>query len=191
MYVAVDTGGYGASSACGKCVSLIGTTGVTAVLKVVDQCPAGSNAMWCQTSHLDLSPTAYSKVEPSGPGAIDNTPGVPLSNTPGPVTWHYVPCPVTGNIVYDFATSNSFYLAMVIENGRYGIKSISYRPSGTTSWIAMGAPTNADPHWKVATNPPNPVDFQVTDEWNQVITDTNIRWGSSQVTGGSQFAQCN
>ncbi len=194
MYVALDTGNYGASTACGKCVSLTGTTGVAAVLRVVDQCPASSNTMWCETNHLDLSPTAYSKVEPSGPGAIDNTPNVPLSNTPGPVSWHYVPCTVTGPITYDFATSTaSVYLAMVIENARYGIKSVSYRQTGTTNWIAMGVPSNSDAHWKVASNPPNPIDFEVTDENNQVIVDTNIRWASSQVASpsGGQFAQCN
>jgi expansin len=196
MYAAIDTNNYGASTACGKCVSLTGTTGVTVTLTIVDQCPAASNAMWCQNAnHLDLSTSVYGTVEPGQPGSINNTPGHPITqaNYPGPVNWHYVPCPVgTSPIVYDFNTSSSGYLAMVIENSRYGIKSVSYRSSGGGNFNTMGAPTNADPHWKVTSNPPNPIDFQVTDEYNQVLIDTGISWsGGAKVNGRGQFAQCN
>jgi expansin (peptidoglycan-binding protein) len=182
MWVALSTNLYGASTACGKCIQITGTTGLSAVYRVVDQCPQGSNPV-CTTNHVDLNHQKYTVVEPSpAPGAINNSPGVPVK---------YVPCPVTGNIVYDFASSSSGYLAMVIENARYGIQSVSYRPSGGGGWSAMGAPSNSDAHWKVSSSPPNPIDFQVTDEWGQVLTDTNIGWGSSTVTGSGQFAQCN
>jgi expansin (peptidoglycan-binding protein) len=185
MWCALSTNLYDApspSGACGKCIQITGTTGQTAVYRVVDQCPQGSNSV-CTTNHVDINHQTYTKVEPSpAPGSIANSPGVPVK---------FVPCPVTGPIVYDFASSNSFYLALVIENARYGIKSVSYRPSGGGGWTAMGVPTDADAHWKVSSSPPNPIDLQVTDEWGQVLTDTNISWGSSQVNGSAQFPQCN
>jgi expansin (peptidoglycan-binding protein) len=132
---------------------------------------------------VDINHLTYATVEPSpAPGSIANSPGVAVK---------FVPCPVTGNIVYDFTTSSQYYLALVIENARYGISSVSYRSRGCGGWSAMQAPTDADAHWKVTSTPPNPIDLQVTDEWGQVLIDTNIQWGSGQVTGGGQFPQCN
>jgi expansin (peptidoglycan-binding protein) len=185
MWVALSTNLYDSpspSGVCGKCVQVTGSTGMTGVYRVVDQCPEASNPL-CTTDHVDINQQKYNVVEPSSaPGSIANSPGVSVK---------FVPCTVTGNIIYDFATSSTYYLAMVIENARYGIKSISYRASGASAWTVMGAPTDADAHWKVASGPPNPIDFQVTDEWDQVIVDTDISWGSSAVTSGSQFPACN
>ena len=184
MWVALSTNLYDApspSGACGKCVQINGTTGQSAVYRVVDQCPESSNPV-CTANHVDINHQTYALVEPSpAPGSIGNSPGVSVK---------FVPCPVSGNIVYDFATSNQYYLALVIENARYGIKSVSYR-AGCGGWSQMAAPTDSDAHWKVSSNPPNPIDLQVTDEWGQVLTDTNIQWGSAQVTSSGQFPQCN
>ena len=184
MWVALSTNLYDApspSGACGKCVQINGTTGQSAVYRVVDQCPESSNPV-CTANHVDINHQTYGLVEPSpAPGSIGNSPGVAVK---------FVPCPVSGNIVYDFATSNQYYLALVIENARYGIKSVSYRTS-CGGWSQMEAPTDSDAHWKVSSNPPNPIDLQVTDEWGQVLTDTNIQWGSAQVIGGGQFPKCN
>jgi expansin (peptidoglycan-binding protein) len=186
MWVALSTNLYDSptpSGACGKCVQITGTTGMTATYRVVDQCPSASNVMQCSTNHVDINQQKYSIVEPgNSPGAIANSPGVAVK---------FVPCNVTGNIIYDFATSNSYYLAMVIENARYGIKSVQYRATGSCNWSPMTAPTDPDPHWKVATSPPNPIDIQVTDEWGQMLEDTGVHWSASQVTGSGQFPQCN
>ncbi len=155
---------------------------MTGTYRVVDQCPAASNPL-CTADHVDINQQKYNVVEPSSaPGSIANSPGVAVK---------FVPCNVTGNITYDFATSSSYYLAMVIENARYGIKSVQYRASGSCNWAPLGLPTNTDAHWKVTTSPPNPIDIQVTDEWGQVLEDMNIHWGTAQVTGSGQFPQCN
>jgi expansin len=181
MYVALSTNLYdapGGSSACGKCVQSNGKT-----LLVVDQCPASTNAP-CTTSHLDLSPTAYTAVHGSmNPGSVANSPGVAVK---------FVPCPVTGNIQYSFTSSTQqFYLAMVITNAKYGIQKVEYRPSGTCTWTAMPARTDANPHWIINATVPNPIDFRVTDEWGHVLIDKNVKWAASQnVTGGGQFPTC-
>ena len=155
---------------------------MTAVYRVVDQCPQASNPL-CTSNHVDINHQKYNAVEPgSAQGSIPNGPGVAVK---------FVPCPVTGNIVYDFASSSTFYLAVVIENARYGIKSVRYRANCGGTWTAMDPPIDSDAHWKIKTGPPNPIDLQVTDEWGQVIEDTNIHWGSSQVMGSGQFPLCN
>jgi expansin (peptidoglycan-binding protein) len=150
----------------------------------VDQCPASSNQQWCTTNHLDLSTQAYTAVQGSlNPGALANSPGLPVK---------FVPCPVTGNIVYSVTSSSQqYYLAMVILNARYGIKSVSYRASGGGSWTPMNARTDADAHWSITSNPPNPIDFQVTDEWGQVLEDDGVHWSAGQnITGYGQFPNC-
>ncbi len=187
MYVALSTDLYdnpSGSSACGKCVELTGASGSPKTVVVVDQCPVGSNAAQCSSFHLDLSPTAFTAIQGStSPGLVNNSPGLSVK---------FVPCPVTGNIIYSFTSSSSqFYLAMVIENAKYGIQSVKYRASGSGGFTSMPLPSDADPHWVIMSNPPNPIDFQVEDEWGQVLEDDNVHWSSGQnSTGGGQFSTC-
>ncbi len=186
MYAALSTNLYdnpSGSSACGKCVQVTGRSGTPRTLVIVDQCPASSNPP-CTSSHLDLSPQAFNAVQGNmSPGNLPNSPGL---------TVKFVPCTVTGNLQYSFDPSSmKYYLAMVIQNSRYGIQSVKYRSCGTTGWTAMGARSDANAHWTIATNPPNPIDLQVTDEWGRVIEDDNITWGAGKtVTSGAQFAAC-
>jgi expansin (peptidoglycan-binding protein) len=181
MYVALSTNLYDApagSSACGKCVQVNGRT-----LVVVDQCPAGSNPP-CTSSHLDLSPTAYTAVQGSlNPGSVANSPGVAV---------RFVACPVTGNIQYAFTgTTQPFYLAMVVMNAKYGIQRVEYRASGTCGWTAIPARTDANAHWIINSAVPNPIDFRVTDEWGHILEDDNVHWIAGQsVTGRGQFPTC-
>jgi expansin (peptidoglycan-binding protein) len=182
MYTALSTNLYdqpAGSSACGKCVQINGKT-----LLVVDQCPAGTNPP-CTSSHLDLSPTAYTAVQGSlNPGSIPNSPGLPVK---------FVPCPVTGNIQYSFTSSTQqYYLAMVILNARYGIQKVEYRPAGSCTWTAMSGRTDADAHWIInGITVPSPIDFRVTDEWGHVVEDHNVQWSAGQtISGGGQFPAC-
>jgi expansin (peptidoglycan-binding protein) len=187
LYVALSTNLYDnsfGSSACGKCVEVTGSSGKATTLVVVDQCPASSNQQQCSTSHLDLSPTAFSAIQGSlNPGEVNNSPGLSVK---------FVPCPVTGNIIYSVtSTSSQYYLAMVIENAKYGIREVKYRASGSGSFASMPTPSDANPHWVIMSNPPNPIDFQVVDEWGQTLEDDNVRWSAGQnVTGAAQFAAC-
>lgn len=183
MYVALSTNLYDApsgSASCGKCVQVNGKT-----LLVVDQCPMATNQAQCSTSHLDLSPTAYQAVQGSlNPGSVSNSPGVAVK---------YVPCPVSGNIQYSFASSTQqYYMAMIILDAKYGIQGVEYRAHGACAWTAMGARSDADPHFTInGAMVPNPIDLRVTDEWGQVVEDDNVHWTAGQtITGGKQFPTC-
>ena len=188
MYAAISTNLYddpSGSAACGKCVEVNGQT-----LIVVDQCPYNSSNPGenptCSTDHLDLGGQAtYQAVAGNaGGGMVPDNPGVAV---------HFVACPVSGNIQYSFASSSQkYYLAMIILNARYGIQSVEYRATGTTSWAAMGARTDMDPNWTInGSAVPNPIDFRVTDEWGQAIEDDEISWTAGNIVGGaSQFPTC-
>jgi hypothetical protein len=187
MYTAVSTNLYdnpSPSGDCGKCVLVNGQT-----LLVVDQCPysasnPGQNPK-CATNHLDIGGQAtFQAVAPGVSGDVPNSPGVAVK---------FVPCPVSGNLQYQFDShSQQFYLAMVILNARYGIQGVQYRATGTTAWMPMGARTDGDPNWIInGSKVPSPIDFQVTDEWGQVLEDDDIVWAAGQtVSGGNQFPAC-
>jgi expansin (peptidoglycan-binding protein) len=188
MYTAISTNLYddpSGSGSCGKCVQVNGKT-----LLVVDQCPySASNPNMnptCATDHLDLGgQSTYTAVAGSTAGMVANNPGVAVN---------FVPCPVTGNLEYSFTTSTQqYYLGMVVLNSKYGIQSVAYRKTGTTSWTPMTARSDANPNWVInGVAVPNPIDFQVTDEWGQVIEDNNIQFTAGQVaTGHYQFPACN
>ena len=183
MYTAISTNLYddpSGSGSCGKCVQVNGKT-----LLVVDQCPNNSMNPLCAANHLDLGgQSTYQAVEGGTSGMVSNSPGVGVK---------FVACPVTGNLQYSFTSSTQqYYLAMVVLNARYGIKSVAYRAKGGSAWTQMGARTDADPNWITPSGTvPNPIDFQVTDEWGQVVEDTNITWVAGQVvTGHYQFPAC-
>jgi expansin (peptidoglycan-binding protein) len=195
MYLALSTTLYNdptSNAACGKCVQVTGTTGVTKTLLVVDQCPATSANPSCSADHLDLSQMAYGVLEPGQPGSISN----------GSVGAKFVPCPVTGNIIYHVTTYNPYYVALVIMNSRYGIEKIQYRPSSTCgAWTAMSPPsigstngqpdiTKEDPHWVLNAAVPSLVDLQVTDERGQVLEDDGIVLSQTDIPGGGQFPSC-
>jgi expansin (peptidoglycan-binding protein) len=194
MYLALSTSLYNdptSNAACGKCVQVTGTTGVTKTLLVVDQCPATSANPSCSSDHLDLSQTAYDALEPGQPGSISN----------GSVAAKFVPCPVTGNIIYHVTTYNAYYVALVVLNSRYGIERIQYRASGCGGWTAMSPPsigtsngqpdiTKEDPHWVLNAAVPHPIDLQVTDERGQVLEDDGIVLSQTDIPGGSQFPSC-
>jgi hypothetical protein len=183
MFTAISTNLYDSpspSGSCGKCVKVGGQT-----LLIVDQCPANASNPSCMQNHLDLGGQAtFQAVAPGVPGSLADTPGIAVE---------FVACPVSGNLQYQFdASSQEYYLAMVILNARYGIQSVQYRPTGTSSWMPMGARTDGDPNWIInGTKLPSALDFQVTDEWGQVLEDDDIVWGAGQtVTGGQQFPAC-
>jgi expansin (peptidoglycan-binding protein) len=116
----------------------------------------------------------------------------PGSVANGTLNAKFVPCPVTGNLVYHVTTLQQYYVALVIMKTRYGIKSISYRTSGSTgAWTAMTAPTDADPHWVInSVAIPSAVDLQITSEWGQVVVDTNVHLTAGDVTSTVQFPTC-
>jgi hypothetical protein len=184
MYTAISTNLYddpSGSDACGKCVQVNGQT-----LLVVDQCPNDAQNPLCATNHLDLGGQAtFQTVSPGMSGEVPNDPGVAVN---------FVPCPVSGNLQYSFASSSQqYYVAMVVLNSRYGIQGIEYRATGSSSWTAMGARSDMDPNWTInGVAVPNPIDFRVTDEWGQVLEDDDVMWSAGNIVNGNfQFPSCN
>jgi expansin (peptidoglycan-binding protein) len=193
LYAAMATADYNNSAVCGMCAQVTGPTGTVRTVHVIDQCPVASNVL-CTAGHIDLSVAAYQQIVPSNlPGAIDNNPGV---------AWKYVPCPVTGSIVYHFKNGvNPYYAAVQIRNSKYGIASLRYRVAGTG-----GAFQNANPRANdlafFLINQANTLrfDFQVTDVNGQVLGDDNVSFNVDTNTdpnspgqdrpGHAQFPDC-
>ena len=134
MYAAISTADYNNSAVCGMCVEIDGRNGGKGIVHVSDQCPVGAMNPKCVSGHIDLSHTAFAKIAPGDTGEVPND---------QPVKWRYVPCQVTGPIVYHFdAMTQQYWLAVQIRNSRYGIKNIEYRDADG-SWKSLAlAPIN-------------------------------------------------
>jgi expansin (peptidoglycan-binding protein) len=63
LYVALSPREYAAAGACGGYLSVTGPRGTVRV-KVVDQCPE------CPAGHIDLSRTAFARIEDPGKGMV-------------------------------------------------------------------------------------------------------------------------
>jgi len=162
-----------------------GPTGMTATFVAVDQCPTNGNPK-CVSGHLDLSHAAYAAVVPAN---YVNGGEVPNSD---PVSWHYVPCAVTGNIDYHFDTGTSeYWLAVQIRNARYGIAKIRFRPSGTTTFSDATDRTDGYAYYTASLNKTTSLDFQVVDEYGHVLEDDDVSIAANaDRTGSGQFPLC-
>ncbi len=182
LYGAMATADYGSSDVCGMCAEVTGPSGLKTTIHVLDQCPVASNPK-CVAGHIDLSHSAYNAIVPGNYGGE-----IPNSS---PVSWRYVPCNVSGPIVYHFKDGTSVnWLAVQVRNSRYGIASLSYRKNGG-AWQSMSART-VDLDYFVANNPgTTSYDFQVTDVNGQVLEDDGVSLvvnGDAQ--GHAQFPDC-
>jgi expansin (peptidoglycan-binding protein) len=186
LYGAMATADYMNSTVCGMCAEITGPSGMKATIQVIDQCPIGSNPK-CTAGHIDLSHAAFNAVVPSNNASGGEVP----NNTP--VSWRYVPCPVTTPIVYHFKDGTSGnWLAVQIRNTHYGIAGIKWRKSGTAEWKSMTPRTN-DLAYFVADMPGGATtyDFQVSDVNGQTLED----WGvalkvNGDTNGHAQFPDC-
>jgi expansin (peptidoglycan-binding protein) len=186
LYGAMATADYMNSTVCGMCAEITGPSGMKATIQVIDQCPIGSNPK-CTAGHIDLSHAAFNAVVPSNNAAGGEVP----NNTP--VSWRYVPCPVTTPIVYHFKDGTSGnWLAVQIRNTRYGIAGIKWRKSGSAEWKSMTPRTN-DLAYFIADMPGGATtyDFQVSDVNGQTLED----WGvalkvNGDTNGHAQFPDC-
>jgi expansin (peptidoglycan-binding protein) len=167
MVAALNTPDYNGSQSCGGCVKVTGPKGDVTV-RIVDRCPG------CAQGHIDLSKEAFGKIADLPQGVV-------------PVTWQFVPCPVTGPIRYQFKSgSNQWWTAIQIRNHRYPIKSLEAQLSGSFSSLPRELY-----NYFVASNPglgPGPYTLRVTDVLGHVLIDSGIPLKVGQeVPGAAQF----
>ena len=94
---AINAPQWAGSAMCGACARVTGPEGEL-VVRIVDLCPE------CAEGDLDLSPSAFESIAPLEAGRVD-------------VSWHVVPCEVTGNVVYHFKEgSNPWWMAIQVRN---------------------------------------------------------------------------
>jgi expansin (peptidoglycan-binding protein) len=180
LYAAMATADYKSSSVCGMCVEITGPAGEKTTVHAVDQCPVGSNPK-CVAGHIDLSHKAYNATVHTGIGEVPNS---------SPVSWRFVPCNVTGSIVYHFKDGTSGnWAAVQIRNSRYGIAKISYR-SGNT-WRDMDPRTNDLAYFIANGTGLTTFDLRVTDVNGQVLEDDGVHLvANGDVQGHAQFPTC-
>ena len=180
LYAAISTADYMSSAVCGMCVEITGPAGEKTTVHVADQCPIGSNPK-CVAGHIDLSHKAYNATVHTGIGEVPNS---------SPVSWHYVPCNVSGNIVYHFKDGTSGnWAAVQVRNSRYGIAKLSYRVNG--NWRDMDARTNDLAYFVANGTGLTTFDFRVTDVNGQVLEDDGVHLtANGDVQGHAQFPAC-
>ncbi len=170
LVAAMNAPDYGTAQWCGACLAVSGPMGNTITLRVVDQCPG------CSHGDLDLSETAFGMLSPLSAGRIA-------------ITWHEVPCDVTGPIAYNFQSGASqYYAAIQIRNSRYPVAMIEAKQG--SAYTALAKQTY---NYYVASSGlgVGPYDLRVTDERGQVLEDPSIPLGNGTTENGSaQFPTC-
>jgi len=170
MIGAMNDTDYTNSEVCGECVSLTGPDG-TIMIRIVDRCPE------CAVGDIDLSPEAFSLIADISRGRV-------------PITWHVVPCEVTGPIEYHFKDgSNQWWTAVQIRNHRHAIAALEFLNSQQ-----IFIPVNrVQYNYFVDTSGmgPGPYTFRVTDIYGHVLVDSGIpHIENGSFAGQAQFPEC-
>jgi hypothetical protein len=94
FYGAMNTADYAGSAVCGACVEVHApNTNQNVTIQIVDQCPVSTNPI-CTSGHIDLNQAAFQQLDNLVTGVI-------------PITWKYVPCNPSGNLVYRFKATTA------------------------------------------------------------------------------------
>jgi expansin len=161
---------YDNSAACGACVHMSYPGGGDATIRIVDQCPE------CNQGDIDLSMAAFGKLADPTLGRIH-------------IDWTYVPCAVTGPIVYHFKDgSNAYWTAIQIRNSVYAIAKFEVEKNGSFESV-----DRVDYNYFVDTSGmgPGPYTFRVTDVRGHVLTDSNVPLlNNADSPGKAQFPEC-
>lgn len=169
MVAALSGADYAHASWCGACLAVAGPLG-DVVVRVVDQCPG------CRHGDLDLSREAFAKIAPLSAGRTK-------------VTWHEVPCPVTGPVVYQVKPgSNPQWTAIQLRNHRHRIARLEARDArGVYHAIAR-----TDDNYFVAPGGlgPGPYALRVSDVHGHALEDSEIALGPAAQPGAAQFPSC-
>lgn len=161
---------YSDSEVCGSCVEIDGPEGSIRV-RIVDQCPE------CKPGDIDLSESAFASMAEPAAGRV-------------PIKWRYVPCAVTGPIVYHFKEgSNQWWSAVQIRNHRHQIESLEYL-DGSGNYKKMDR-ANYNFFLEEAGMGPGPYGFRVTDIYGNMLEDVGIELvEAGEVEGSGQFPDC-
>jgi expansin (peptidoglycan-binding protein) len=170
MVAAMNITDYAGSAVCGACVAIDGPDGSVTV-RIVDSCPG------CAPGDLDLSPQAFERIAPLAAGRV-------------PITWHYVPCDVTGPVRYRFKDgANQWWTALQVLDHRHAVESLEVqRDDG--SWRAV---ERLSYNYFVADDGlgPGPYTIRITDVLGQELVDQGVPLGdATTVTGAAQFPAC-
>ena len=170
MVGAMNHTDYADSAVCGACAHIVGPSGEVTV-RIVDQCPE------CQPGDIDLSPQAFQKFADLSLGRVT-------------INWKYVPCDVTGPIIYRFKEgSNQWWTAVQMRNHRNAIAKFEYQKSDG-SFVSVNR-ENYNYFVEASGMGPGPYTFRVTDVYGNVLTDSGIpHMEAQEVPGAAQFPAC-
>jgi len=173
MITALSSDYWNGAANCGRCVKVTNTDNQkTIVVKIIDKCPTCPG----QGIHLDLSRDAFGQLAEHSKGII-------------PISYDYVPCPTSGNIIYRVKDSSTLdWMSVVVNNHKVGVKKFEVKGSGG-NWVEA---TRAD-YNEFEVNAGGislPISFRVTSINDEVITDENIINNNQlpgQYTSSGQF----
>lgn len=170
MVGAMNHTDYAGSAACGSCAYITGPSGSVTV-RIVDRCPE------CPQGDIDLSPEAFEQIAALELGRVD-------------ISWGYVPCEVSGPIVYHFKEgANPYWLAVQIRNHRTPIATVEALDE-TGAFVPLA---RADYNFFLKEDGlgDGPYTFRVTDTLGEVLEDTGVTLiEAGDVAGAAQFAGC-
>ena len=161
---------YADSAACGMCAQVAGPDG-TLNIRIVDQCPE------CKPGDIDFSTSAFAKLAALSRGRV-------------PISWTYLPCAVSGPVVYHFKDgSNQWWTAVQIRNHRFGITRFEYLDSNG-QWQSV---PRLDYNYFVAAAGmgPGPYTVRVTDVNGATLEDSGVvLTPDGDCVGTNQFPDC-
>lgn len=109
--VALNLPEFAKSASCGTCLRVQGAKGEV-VVRVVDSCPG------CEQGHLDLSESAFEKIDDKVKGRVK-------------ITYQKVACNVSGNMSYRFKEGSSqWWTAIQVRNHRIPITKLEVKKDG-------------------------------------------------------------
>ncbi|KAL6708153.1 hypothetical protein ACN47E_003337 [Coniothyrium glycines] len=167
---ALSDSNWAGAGNCGACVEVTGPAGNKITAMVVDQCPG------CGPNHLDLFPTAFSKLDNPNKGIID-------------VSWDIVPCGITTPIVLKNKEGTSkYWFSMQVMNSNVVVSKLEVSTDGGKSWKST-----TRKEYNFFENPSgfgtDTVDVKVTSSTGSsiIVKDVSIQAQSTK-TAGSNFA---
>jgi expansin (peptidoglycan-binding protein) len=150
LYVALGDAEFDAAAACGGIVEVTGPRG-TVRAKVFDHCPE------CEPGHLDLSRTAFSKINNPSDGLVN-------------IRYRYLTNPRGfGRLAITVAEGASqYWLALVIDNAGNPLRKVEVRSPGDAFQSLRQEEFN---YWTADSGAgPGPFDVRVTDAEGQRVT---------------------
>lgn len=158
---------YRNSEICGACVMVTGPND-SVLIRINDQCPE------CKEGDIDLTPHAFRRIGPIELGRI-------------PISWHFVPCPVEGNVRLYYSPGSTVYWAgLQVRNHRNPVRSMAYLQD--TEWVDIARkPYN---RFESKAMPMPPWSLRIRDVFGNEIVDSTVPlFDSAEYGFSSQFPQ--